>query len=264
MIDINAMRNSKVVAPELNSLGKLNMAFDESLKHSADFGGEAIPENKLCDGLIVSKFKDAAYTVIDSPYGVYLRWQEAIYTAVALDLDRTMSKTQILCLVVPVFQKYLYDRLVNCHDGEELKTTLDIMMALATYQFVYLRLVDSKFASTAHDVLPIISEARESNVKSDCLLKQYKDAMIKPMFDISRVVPKRALVNKDMYDAICTFLKELWADMFEPAPRNKATFDFDNIELLYSKLTAELRGWVLQLAPEPLGALVEYVSSLPS
>lgn len=176
--------NKNVAEPEPNSLGKLNMIFDDLLKHAVDFGGEAIPKDKLCDGLIVSRFKAAAYAVIDSPYGVYLRWQEAIYTAVALNLCHTMSKTQKLCLVVPVLQKYLYDRLVNCHDGEELKTTLDMMIALATYQFVYLRLIDPKLSSAAHDVLPVISEARESNVKSDALLKQYKDAMIKPMFDI--------------------------------------------------------------------------------
>ena len=263
MLDINAMRNKKATTPELNSLGKLNKIFDELIKHSADFDGEAIPETKLPDGLIVSKFKDAAYTAIDSPYGVYLRWQEAIYIAVALDLGETMSKTQMLCLIVPVLQRYLYDRLVNCHDGKELKTTLDMMIALTTYQYVHLRFTDLKFSSTAYDVMPIISEARESNVKSDCLLKQYKDAIIQPVFDIFRIVPKADIIDKDMRNIICTFLRELWASMFEPAPTNRAAFDFDNIELLYSKLTAELGMRGLSVDSEPLGALVEYIDALP-
>ena len=60
MMDINAMRDEKVVVPELNSLGKLNIVFDNIIQYSADFDGEAILKNKLCDGLIISKFKDAA------------------------------------------------------------------------------------------------------------------------------------------------------------------------------------------------------------
>lgn len=112
MIDINAMRNKGVAKPELNSLGKLNKVFDNIIQYSADFDGEAILKNKLHDGLIVSKFKDAAYTVIDSPYGVYLRFQEAIYATIQIALGKTLEPGfQPLCMIIPVFQRYLCDRL---------------------------------------------------------------------------------------------------------------------------------------------------------
>lgn len=84
MIDINAMRNKGVAKPELNSLGKLNRVFDNIIQYSADFNGEAILAGTLREGLIISKFRDTAYTVIDSPYGVYLRFQEAIYATIQL------------------------------------------------------------------------------------------------------------------------------------------------------------------------------------
>lgn len=119
MIDINAMRDKKVVVPELNSLGKLNRVFDNIIQYSADFDGEATLAGALREGLIISKFKDAAYTVIDSPYGVYLRFQEAIYATIQIELGKTLEPGfQPLCTIIPVFQRYLCDRLKNCHDGE--------------------------------------------------------------------------------------------------------------------------------------------------
>lgn len=119
MIDINAMRNKGVAEPELNSLGKLNRVFDNIIQYSADFDGEATLAGTWREGLIISKFKDAAYTVIDSPYGVYLRFQEAIYATIQLELGKTLKPgIQPHCMIIPVFQRYLCDRLKNCHDGK--------------------------------------------------------------------------------------------------------------------------------------------------
>lgn len=262
MLDINAMRNKKAVAPELNSLGKLNMIFDESIKHSADFGDEAIPENKLCDGLIISKFKDAAYTVIDSPYGVYLRFQEAIYATIQIELGKTLEPgIQPHCMIIPVFQRYLYDRLKNCHDGEELNNTLTVMEDLAIYLNTHV--YSTNLLDSAKAELQIISEARKSNVKSDCILEQYAATIVKPMYDLLQINPEAtAIFTPEASDRICTFLQQLWSSIFETTPTNKMSFDVSSIMISYKKLESSFSVYGLYEIPEPLKAAFAYEASL--
>lgn len=238
MVDINAMRNKGVVEPELNSLGKLNRVFNDIIQYSVDFDGEVILKNKLHDGLIISKFKDAAYTVIDSPYGVYLRFQEAIYATIQLELGKTLKPgIQPHCMIIPVFQRYLCDRLKNCHDGEELSNTLTIMEDLAICLDTHVYLTDINLSDTAQAELQIISEARKSDVKSDDILERYAATVLKPMCNLLKLEhDATAIFTPEASDRICTFLQQLWSSIFETTPTNRMSFDVSSIMVSYKKL----------------------------
>ena len=264
MVDINAMRNKGVAEPELNSLGKLNRVFDDIIQYSADFDGEATLKDKLRDGLIVSKFKDAAYIVIDSPYGVYLRFQEAIYATIQLELGKTLEPGfQPLCTIIPVFQRYLCDRLKNCHDGEELSNTLTIMEDLAICLDTYAYLTDFNLSDTAQAELQIISEARKSDVKSDDILERYAATVLKPMCNLLKLEhDATAIFTPEASDRICTFLQQLWSSIFETTPTNKMSFDVSSIMVSYKKLESCFSRYGLYEAPEPLKAAFAYEASL--
>ena len=259
------MRNKKVVAkPELNSLGKLNRVFDNIIQYSADFNGEAILAGTLREGLIISKFRDAAYAVTDSPYGVYLRFQEAIYATIQLELGKTLKPgIQPLCIIIPVFQRYLCDRLKNCHDGEELNNTLTVMEDLAIYLNTHAYSTTLYFSYTAKVELQIISEARKSNVKPDNILEQYSATVIKPMCDLLKLeYDDTSIFTPEASDRICTFLQQLWSSIFETTPTNKMSFDISSIMVSYKKLESCFSRYGFYEDPEPLKAAFAYEASL--
>jgi hypothetical protein len=264
MIDINAMRNKGVAKPELNSLGKLNRVFDNIIQYSADFNGEAILAGTLREGLIISKFRDTAYTVIDSPYGVYLRFQEAIYATIQLELGKTLEPgIQPHCMIIPVFQRYLYDRLKNCHDGEELSNTLTIMEDLAICLDTHVYLTDINLSDTAQAELQIISEARKSDVKSDDILEQYAATVLKPMCNLLKLEhDATAIFTPEASDRICTFLQQLWSSIFETTPTNKMSFDVSSIMVSYKKLESCFSRYGFYEDPEPLKAAFAYEALL--
>ncbi len=267
MLDINAMRNKGVAKPELNSLGKLNRIFDNIIQYSADFDGEAILKNKLHDGLLVTKFKDAAYTVADSPYGVYLRFQEAIYATIQIELGKTLEPGfQPLCTIIPVFQRYLCDRLKNCHDGKELSDTLAVMEDLAICLDTHVYLTDINLSDTAQAELQIISETRKSDVKSDDILERYAATVLKPMCNLLKLEhDATAIFTPEASDRICTFLQQLWSSMFETTPTNKMSFDISSIMVSYKKLESCFSRYGFYEAPpppQPLKAAFAYEASL--
>ena len=248
------MRNKGVAKPELNSLGKLNRIFDNIIQYSADFDGEAILKNKLHDGLLVTKFKDAAYTVADSPYGVYLRFQEAIYATIQIELGKTLEPGfQPLCTIIPVFQRYLCDRLKNCHDGKELSDTLAVMEDLAICLDTHVYLTDINLSDTAHAELQIISETRKSDVKSDDILERYAATVLKPMCNLLKLEhDATAIFTPEASDRICTFLQQLWSSMFETTPTNKMSFDISSIMVSYKKLESCFSRYGFYEAPPSL------------
>lgn len=248
------MRNKGVAKPELNSLGKLNRIFDNIIQYSADFDGEAILKNKLHDGLLVTKFKDAAYTVADSPYGVYLRFQEAIYATIQIELGKTLEPGfQPLCTIIPVFQRYLCDRLKNCHDGEELSDTLAVMEDLAICLDTHVYLTDINLSDTAQAELQIISETRKSDVKSDDILERYAATVLKPMCNLLKLEhDATAIFTPEASDRICTFLQQLWSSMFETTPTNKMSFDISSIMVSYKKLESCFSRYGFYEAPPSL------------
>lgn len=266
MIDINEARKGNVVVPELNSLGKLNKIFDELIKHNADFDGAAIPAEELHKGLIVDTFENATLAVTDSIYRVYLLFQKAISSAIAMASgSNRISRRQACDLAVPVFQRYLYDRLENCHDGEDLQITVDIIEHLAYYQCDYADkssiayLPKSDFSLLQQQITVI----RTSNVKTDDFIKQYKDVMIQPVFDLIQLFWKVELTPPTFKNDVESFMKNLWQILSDCVAHNYNFTAFADFKAQYERLQSEFAPYGgIRCVSGQMDMLEAYVNSL--
>lgn len=188
MLDIIKMRSGENPTLEESialDIEWFNTIFDRAMGGGEDFEGRTITLDRLREGLCIEIFENCVKETMRNPYNVYYRMQDSLCRSFRHDWYDSCYKDKQLELIVPLFQRYLCDRLIVCTNMDEVISILKIIEDLSYYQYYIAKEGSSVHLplDTFNEIKKIISNVRLGNLEFPKFAVQYS-TMIKPRFNL--------------------------------------------------------------------------------
>lgn len=264
MLNIESVRAGK------NSEYKNSMTFDiewfdnkfDNVINAEEFNGKEITADSLREGLCIEIFTECVEYTVRNPYNVFFQMQDSICVSICdYDWYGKNMKNMRLELVIPIFQEYLYKKLMACKTMDKVTDILDIIENLAYYQCFFIK--EDKPVHLAIDnynaLVDVITRVQLGEDSLANFALQYGKA-IKPEFNLLPLLMHTDTAPMQLASKVSSFLRVLWKSLFDSSTANESEY----VLKLWSEVEAEFK-LCKDEYPNfiPLNAYIVYDSEVP-
>lgn len=263
MLDIIKMRSGENPTLEESialDIEWFNTIFDRAMGGGGDFEGRTITLDRLREGLCIEIFENCVKETMRNPYNVYYRMQDSLCRSFRHDWYDSCYKDKQLELIVPLFQRYLCDRLIVCTNMDEVISILTIIEDLSYYQYYIAKEGSSVHLSldAFNEIEKVISSVRLGNLEFPKFAVQYS-TMIKPRFNLLPLFRNVKCIPVRLESAVSIFLQTLWDSLFTSVSKDNSEY----IVKLWDRVKIELRLNSEYLDFRPLDTDIFYINGKP-